>query len=197
MKVRTLLLAAIVLLGGAAIAHAASGSVGIHAGLSAPSGDLARAVGDGFHVGFSVAYPLDSRSGIGFDAHYHVLAEKTSVVRVLGFPISLREKANILEAALSVRAVLAPKGTRVAPYLKGGFGVDHVAADAILTSQTSSIRTTESHLWPGLLGGVGVSMRLGDATGLSLEGLFHQIVSDNGPTDLYTVALSYWSRINR
>lgn len=191
MKARTLLLALIELLRGAAVVHAGSGSAGVYAGLSAPTGNTGSAVGDGFNVGFSIAY-LDSSSGIGIDANYHMLAEKTSAVQVFGQQITLTDESKIFEGAVYVRAILAPKGIRLAPYLKGGFGMARVMSDLTIRSQTTTIHTTPSNWYPVLLGGIGVSTKLGDASDLGIEVLFHRIQSGTEPDDLITVALAFW-----
>jgi hypothetical protein len=115
----------------------------------------------------------------------------------VGVPITTREKANILEAAFYLRIVLGPQSARMAPYLKGGVGLEHVEPDLTIISQYSSIRTTESHLWGGFLGGIGLSMKLADTSGLRLEVLFHRIQSEDDPGDLVTVGIAYGWIANR
>lgn len=194
--VATLLLAAIALPGGPAPARAES-TIGLNAGFSAPTGDLGRAVGNGFHVGLSFVRPMSSRDAIGIDANYHVLSERTQTERIFGFPITLEERADILEAVAYVRVILAPEGTRVAPYLRGGFGLDYVDPTVKVTVEGPiEIHGGEAHLWPGLLGGAGMSIPVGEANGLRIEGLFHQIMG-NDPANLFTVGLTWWWSVSR
>ena len=194
MKVRMLLLATIGLLGGAALGHAASGSAGIQAGINRPPSNLSRAVGDGFHAGFSVGI-VDARNEVGIDATYHVFAEKTSVTQILG-PTTVTERARLLEFALCFRAFIAPKHFRTVPYIKAGFGAHNVTADVLMTSPYFTLPIHSSEWWPGILGGVGVSTPLGNGGGLCLEGLFHRTQSSE-PADFFTLALAYRSNAGR
>src|SRR5262245_18800449 len=187
------MLAAIGMLACAGRAHAAE-SVGIHAGLSVPTGELARSVGEGFHVGVSVA-ALNPNGGVGIDATYHVFAERTSEVPLIGTTI-LRERARLFEVALTFQGFLLPKTRGIAPYLKAGFGGHYVKADGVLTSQYFSVPINDSNWWPVLLAGVGFWMPLGERNGLCLEGLFHRTQSDND-VDFISVALAYRSRNKR
>jgi hypothetical protein len=100
-------------------ADAATVSVGVHSGFSAPSGDLARTVGDGFHYGISMEYSEHSRSRFGLDANHPVFAQKTSVTPVLGSALFLTEKANVLEAALDVKVFVGPRAPRRGPTSRG------------------------------------------------------------------------------
>jgi hypothetical protein len=58
------------------------------------------------------------------------------------------------------------------------------------------IHGSEAHLWPGLLGGAGMSIPVGEANGLRIEGLFHQIMG-NDPANLFTVGLTWWWSVSR
>lgn len=104
--------------------------------------------------GFLLAEAPDRHSAVGLEANYHVLSEKTSVAQALGFPLIVREKANILEVALHFSLLIVPSA-KVSPYVKFGFGMDHVNPDATIATQYGSGRVTDSHLWLGLLGGSG------------------------------------------
>lgn len=190
---RCTLLAAILLVGSAAGAHAQTTSFGVRGGLSLPVGDTRHEIGSGHHVGLSFVHPLDRRrNDIGLDVTYEVLGEKTVATQIFGFPIALREKAVILEAALCFLGRLVPKGAAVTPFIKWGVGLDDVTPDVTLITPSSAVHTSESHVWASVLGGVGVSTRTDATAGLCIEGLFHQIESDNKSIDFVTVALTCW-----
>lgn len=185
MKIRFLIPIAML---GATAAHASPVSLGLHGGVTLPTGDLSRAVGDGFHIGASVSSALDARYGSGVELNYHVLGEHTLATRALGLPMTTRQSLRLIEAAVFVRANLTPRGTRAAPYLEAGFGVDHVRPDITISGPGFSIRSTDSDVWPGVFGGAGVWVRQGRANAVSLEVLFRQIVH-NKPGSMVTVSL--------
>jgi hypothetical protein len=89
--------------------------------------------------------------------------------------------------------LLAPKRVRVVPYFKVGVGIDYVKPDITLTTAYGSIRITESHVWAGDLVGLGAATLVGKTRAVSVEGLFHQILSTDGLSDeFFTIAIMYW-----
>lgn len=180
-------LAALIALCGIDVAQA-SGSGAICAGLSVPTGDLSSSLDNGFYVGVSGDHMVNANTAIGVDASYHVLGEG-GVSQVAGLPITITENASILEAMLYGRSILLRKDTPISPYLKWGFGVDYVMAEATYFSQfVSSFRSSGAHAWLGLLGGLGVSIRLNDMNAVRVEGQFHYIESDHA-TEMVTVGI--------
>jgi hypothetical protein len=187
-----LLTVVVLLLDGGHRVYAGAGSIGLGGGLSIPSADLRRGVGDGPHIAISWSYPINSHSQIGVDGYYNYLTEKTQTTQLFG-PVTGTEKATIIEAMPCFRVFLGPKRGRVVPYFKAGIGVDYVRPDLTLTTAYGSIRTTESHVWPGELVGLAASTRIGKTRAVSIEGLFHVIQSNDGQSDeFYTVGLTLW-----
>jgi len=191
-KERFLLLAVALLLAGEHRVHAAAGSFGVGAGLSLPTADLGRGVGKGPYFSISWSYPLSSHEQIGVDGNCTLLTKKTQSTQFVGFPVTGREKATIVEAVPYLRVLLAPR-LRVVPYFKAGVGINYVKPDLTLATAYGSIRTTQSHIWAGELVGLGVATRVGKTRAVCVEGLFHQILSTDGLSDeFFTVAIMYW-----
>jgi hypothetical protein len=100
---------------------------------------------------------------------------------------------NIFEVAPFARIVLAPKRAPVAPYLKGGFGLDGVATSGSITSLFGVSQYERTGVWLGLFAGLGVTVHTGRSAGLGLEALFHQVQSEPKRANMITVALEYWA----
>jgi hypothetical protein len=181
-------------IGCAGESNAAPPWVSADAGASAPTGDLARAFGNGFHFGCAVAM-LDGGNAFGVTINYHMLAKKTlSGTSNADSPLELTQRAGIIEAAPFVRMPLAPKTAPLTPYLKWGFGLEYVTAYVTITAPYYSARPQDSSAQLGLFGGLGVSTPTSHSTGLGVEALFHRIEADTGPADMFSVSLELWAK---
>ena len=196
MKARVVLVASLWLLLSASVARPGTVPIGIQGGASVPTGDLAKSVGDGYHFGLFIAYLPDSLNGFELDANYHVLTEKTSTIDAFFVPLTFKQNATILEGLLCFRIALVPKGVRAVPYLKGGFGVELTQTQVTFES-TESFTSSESRAWLGAVAGAGLSLPLGAVSGVRVEGLFHLIQTDTEATEMYTIALGFWTKAGK
>jgi hypothetical protein len=157
--------------------------------------------GDGYHAGFAVG-GLDAGNVIGVAVDYHVLGAMTAN-DLFGLPIRVTQKVNILEAAPFARVVVAPRRWSVAPYLKGGFGLEYVMSDVSFELSPAAselpykIEVNPSHVrdsssWLGIMGGVGVMVPTSRAAGLGVEVLFHQIKLGGQTANMISVSMEYW-----
>lgn len=181
----------ILLLTGGSHAHGdqTSLTVGFHGGISNPIGDLGRFIGDGYHFGLSVEGPADLWHGAGVVGNYHRFEEKTHTEPVFGFPVTFRQDAELLEAALFVRIALVPRGLRGTPYLRAGIGASRVSGDLAIRTPAARARTRYSETYPTLHGGGGFAWRLNRASLLTLDFLYHAINEENEFSHHMTAAL--------
>ena len=178
-----------ILLFGAPATHAASPFV--HAGYTAPVGDAARAVGDGFHMGLTVEGDGE-RGGPVLDVRFHSLSEKTRTGPGFGL-LAFKLKADIFEGVVSARVLVTPRTFPVAAYVKGGFGAGYVRSDLTIITASSEIPDSESNWQPSFVGGVGMST----TAGLRLEARFHSLQIDPDYANMWSVSLGYGSRSSR
>jgi Outer membrane protein beta-barrel domain len=174
----------------------ASVILGLHGGLSAPSGDLSHSAGNGWNAGGALLVPIDARNAAGFEVGYEALAARTTSTYFF-VPITVREKVNILDASLFVRAILLPKRYSVAPYLKFGLGIDNVMPDVTIATPAQTSHASDSHVWGAFHAGAGVTVPVNRATQLYVEGLYHAIESnDQSSGNLFTVSVGFLSRVH-
>ncbi len=187
MKFRALVIAVFVMAFGAMLAHAApSQGFDIHAGLSAPTGDFSDLVGTGFHGGATYTYKLNEQFGLGIDANYHMLGEKSMDTEILGFPVTIKEKLSMIQGAAFAKYFIPMKDAKIAPYLKVGFAYYSMSFKTTLSGSGGSESQTTTESKPGFCGGVGTDIKT-----FGVEALYHQIQTDNKSVNMFTVALGY------
>jgi outer membrane protein W len=192
MKFRALVIAVFVMAFGAMLAHAApSQGLDIHAGLSSPTGDFSKAAGMGFHGGATYCYKLNEQFGVGVDANYHMFGEKSTDMEILGYPVTLKDKFSMIQGAAFAKYFIPMKDAKIAPYLKAGFGYYSMSLKATLSGTGGSQSQTTTQSKPGFCGGIGADMKLNDKASVGLEGLYHQIQTDNKAINMFTVAIGY------
>lgn len=174
-------------------AHAGMVPLGIRTGVATPTGDAHDVLGNGFFAGVSLVDLPDSRNGGGLDLTFHHFGGKTFPI-VEFDPLSLTSNMDVMDALVFARIALAPKRMSVFPYLKGGFGYEHLATNVTLNAGSfGSVggSTSESHF--GVMGGLGLSIPTGSRAGLCVEGLYHQVdTGGSSPLGYVTVGLTAW-----
>jgi hypothetical protein len=169
------------------------------------SGGYADGIGDTFEEGGSLSgsvslyRPIAHGVDLGLDLGYHGLGTGTTRIPDLYGPGSTyREDFTYMAWQASAGVRLRPAATRIRPYIGAGAGAYLLRTRDVIEVRDAAgqpipqyqFRQTNSDLYPGVNGGVGVDrlVSLG-RVGLGVHARWHGIIAPGGVADFFTVSL--------
>jgi hypothetical protein len=195
MRFAGLLLSALLVTIGTDVACAGRLYFGVRGGLGLPIDELKHEIGPGPLFGISLEDSVDQHFRFEVGGDYLYLGEKRNVQSVFGFPVTIRERAQVAEGTLNVRAIVAPPSAPVRPYIKAGVGFAYLHGDGSIESGGSVLPFSDSHLWTAIRAGAGLEIPLSHTADLCVEGLFHEIETDPKAGRLFTVSIGIVSSV--
>jgi opacity protein-like surface antigen len=188
MKLKTALLAAILVVVSAGAAPAANRTwFGPTAGFSLPMGDFGDVSNTGFHVGITGDYPLSGGFSVGGDIVWHRFTGKDSYEKGLSVLYSSPTdvSSDVWPITVHGKYALPFGGERYKPFVKAGLGLYHVGTKVDAGSAGSSDASDNNF---GLNLGGGATFGNSEKLVLGVEAALHIISSEGSSTNLLTLA---------
>jgi len=186
MRLKTVVLAAALVVLTAGAASAQKVSIGPIAGFTLPMGDFGNVSGMGFHIGATGDYELSGGFSVGGDVVWHHTSGKDDFEKAL-----TAANGQPTDVTFSIIPILVhgkysfPGATKYRPYLKGGVGIYHLSTKEDAGSLGD--HTDSSNKFGVTLGG-GTSITDRGAMQLGIDGAIHIISTEGSSTNLFTVS---------
>lgn len=184
MKIKAIILAALVAAMFATSAQAAGGQVGVTGGVSFPFGDFSDVASTGFNVGLTGDWNLTEQFAVGGEVGWHGFGGNDDFEKSLSADAGSSVDATISLIPVLVHAKwLIPGSASMMPYLKGGLGFYNSKFKAEWSGGSDEETNTDF----GFELGGGVNYKLNENLTWGVDAAFQSIQTDGDSSNMATV----------